>query len=60
MSRTAYEYRIVIGTQDEIEPIVEEMTESGWMIHGNHQVFLIGTTIMFSQVMIKPYEQPGA
>lgn len=55
----AYEYRIVSGVKDEVENEVEELTRSGWIIHGNHQILAYNGKIMFSQSMVKPRDEYG-
>lgn len=56
----AYEYRIVHGSKEVVEAEVEKLTQSGWVLHGGHQMFPFNGVVLFSQTLIKEYEQPGA
>lgn len=60
MSRKAYQYKIISGSKDSVETGVEELTQSGWEIHGDLQFQNISGIVIYVQAMIKEYEQPGA
>ncbi len=67
----AFEYKIVSGHSEDVERQVQGLTCQGWFLHG----YLVVTstyipdpvtmcwdapTLVFSQALIKEYEQPGA
>ena len=60
MNRRACEYQLVRGPKEFVETEVEKLTQSNWVLHGGHQVCPFNGVLLFSQALIKEYEQPGA
>jgi hypothetical protein len=63
MNSKAFEYKIVYGSNDRVGEEVERLTQSGWILHGGHQMVSFNAAVgapIFSQSLIKEYEQPGA
>ncbi len=49
----AVEYKIVHGTQSEVEQAVNELSQDGWQLNGSVQVTHINGHIYFTQSLVK-------
>lgn len=56
---SAYEYKIVSGSEKEVSAMVNDLAQNGWEINGPVGVIVKENYIMFFQSLTKPTEQRG-
>jgi len=59
----AYNYQVVIGSDEVLKREVSDLTRDGWEIHGNLVFVQTGSDYIFAQAMVKaaslyPYSGP--